>query len=247
MRTSLKQAPEPAPAPKGGSARDDDDKDAALPRSALMMAAVLAASALSAVIIAHPQPFAWEVACTRWIQRQDWLYLPLAAISRPGDSVLAQGGLLLLICGLLARRGWQREARTLAWVGVGGFLLNVALKALVGRARPTGEVVQLYVAARGWSFPSGHVMFYTAFYGGLAGFARRRLAPGIERAAITALCATLIGLVGLSRVFLGAHWPTDVAAGYGYGLAWLLATGAALWQPPPQSPAGHPAESALRA
>ncbi|OYT72806.1 MAG: hypothetical protein CFK52_04120 [Chloracidobacterium sp. CP2_5A] len=213
--------------------------------TAALTVALLAAVALSAVVVAHPQPFAWEVTLTRSVQRQAWLCLPLQAISWPGNSVLAQGSCLLLACGLLARHGWAQEARALAYVGVGAFLWNIALKALVGRSRPTGEIVQLHVAANGWSFPSGHVMFYTAFYGGMALFAQSKLSPSVKRASLIALCATLVGLAGVSRVFLGAHWPTDVAAGYGYGLAWLLLIGRPLWQANPQGGAPGLAESDL--
>ncbi len=159
--------------------------------------------------------------------------MPLRVISWPGNSVIVQGFVLMLICGLLARGGWRQEARTLAYVGVGAFLLNALLKAWLARPRPTPDVVRLYSVAAGWSFPSGHVMFYTAFYGGLAAFARAKLPHGSRRTVITALCAILIVLVGPSRIFLGAHWLTDVAAGYAYGLAWLWLTGAGLWQPLP--------------
>ncbi|MFQ3581680.1 MAG: phosphatase PAP2 family protein [Chloracidobacterium sp.] len=191
----------------------------------------LTAVAFSALVVVHPQPLAWEIAFTRWVQQWTLLYLPLAAVSWPGNSVAIQGLGLVLICWLLARHGWRREARTLAWVGVGVFLLNLGLKALVGRPRPTAEVVTLYAAAHGWSFPSGHVMFYTAFYGGLVGFAGGKLSPGISRTVIMALGALLVGLVGWSRIFLGAHWLTDVIAGYGFGIVWLLLIGRPLWRP----------------
>jgi undecaprenyl-diphosphatase len=89
-------------------------------------------------------------------------------------------------------------------------------------------------------------MFYTAFYGGLGCFARRKLPPGGKRTVISALCATLVGLVGLSRIFLGAHWLLDVVAGYGFGLAWLLVVGAPLWQADgPVSPAVKTTPSAV--
>ncbi len=199
-------------------------------RHQLGLAAGLAALAMSGLVLAHPQPWAWELALTRHVQGWMWLHTPLQVISWPGNDVLRQGLLLLLICSLLARYGWRQEARTLAVAGSGAFLLNLCLKALVARARPTSDAVHLYVAAGGWGFPSGHVMFYTAFYGGLGCFAYWKLPPGGKRTVILALCAILVGLVGLSRIFLGAHWLLDVTAGYGFGLAWLLAVGPSLWQ-----------------
>jgi undecaprenyl-diphosphatase len=199
-------------------------------RHQLCLAAGLMALAMSGLVLAHPQPWAWEVDLTRQVQGWTWLHGPLQVISWPGNDVILQSLLLMLVCSLLARHGWRREARTLALVGSGAFLLNLGLKALVARTRPTADAVQLYVAAGGWGFPSGHVMFYTAFYGGLGCFARWKLPPGGKRTVIVALCVILVGLVGLSRIFLGAHWPLDVVAGYGFGLAWLLAVGAPLWQ-----------------
>lgn len=194
---------------------------------------VVAASFIGAAAVAvglHPQPFSWEVAVTRWVQQAGWLHAPLWAVSWPGNSVPVQGFMLMLVCGLLARGGRRREAQTLAYVGVGAFLLNLLLKAWVARPRPTPDIVQLHVAASGWSFPSGHVMFYTAFYGGVAAFAQTKLPRGAKRTVIIALCGILVALVGPSRIFLGAHWLTDVLAGYGCGLAWLRLTGAALWR-----------------
>ncbi len=199
-------------------------------RHQLCLAAGLVALAMSGLVLVHPQPWVWELAVTRRVQGWTWLHAPLQVISWPGNDVLLQGLLLLLICSLLARYGWRREARTLAVAGSGAFLLNLGIKALVARARPTSDAVHLYVAAGGWGFPSGHVMFYTAFYGGLGCFARRKLPPGGKRTVTLALCVILVGLVGLSRIFLGAHWLLDVVAGYGFGLAWLLAVGAPLWQ-----------------
>jgi len=214
-------------------------------RHQLGLAAGLAALAMSGLVLAHPQPWAWELALTRQVQGWMWLHGPLQAISWPGNDVLRQGLLMLLVCSLLARHGWRREAQTLAVAGSGAFLLNLGLKALVARARPAADAVQLYVTANGWSFPSGHVMFYTAFYGGLGGFACRKLPPGSRRTVILSLCAILVGLVGLSRIFLGAHWLLDVVAGYGFGLAWLLAVGAPLWQADGlASPAAHTTPSA---
>ncbi|MGQ9897550.1 MAG: phosphatase PAP2 family protein [Acidobacteriota bacterium] len=188
---------------------------------------------MSWLVQGHPQPWPWELAVTRWLQDWTILHIPLQVISWPGNDVIFQGLLLMLICSLLARCGWRREAWTLAIAGSGAFLLNLGLKALMARTRPTADVVQLYVTAHGWSFPSGHVMFYTAFYGGLGSFAFYKLSPGSQRTVILTLCVILVGLVGVSRLFLGAHWLLDVVGGYGFGLAWLLAVGAPLWEADP--------------
>ncbi len=61
------------------------------------------------------------------------------------------------------------------------------------------------------SFPSGHVMFYMSAFGFLKAAALATLWPSALRRAIVAVGSALIGLVGASRIYLGAHWPSDVS------------------------------------
>jgi membrane-associated phospholipid phosphatase len=115
---------------------------------------------------------------------------------------------------ILQRRGFERYAIELLISMGGGFALNQLLKFCFHRARPaTALISQL-----GLSFPSGHAMMSMAFYGCLAWLAvqyGRRWGVG---AALVVFCL----LIGLTRVYLHVHYPTDVVAGFAAGAAWLV-------------------------
>jgi undecaprenyl-diphosphatase len=121
---------------------------------------------------------------------------------------------------VLAARRSHRRLAMLAATMVGGSLLNLLLKTHFQRARPS-EIPSL-VHATGYSFPSGHSMGSMLFFGALAyvvyfSFDGHQL----WRLAAVVLCAVLVLLVGLSRVYLGVHYLSDVAAGFAGGLFWI--------------------------
>lgn len=102
--------------------------------------------------------------------------------------------------------------------------LNYALKRIVRRQRPAESRVRVLRLIKEPSFPSGHVMFYVSAFGFLMAAALANLRPSALRHAIVAAGASMIALVGASRVYLGAHWPSDVAAGYLFGGLYLGGT-----------------------
>ncbi len=98
---------------------------------------------------------------------------------------------------------------------------NSALKVAIARDRP--EVLEPIIAEHGFSFPSGHSALGMVGYGVLAVIvSRSRLPPPVRRAIIVGL-VILIGLIGLSRPWLGVHYPTDVLAGWAVGGVIVLA------------------------
>jgi undecaprenyl-diphosphatase len=130
----------------------------------------------------------------------------------PGAVVLP---LSVLCAGFLA---WRRR-----WAEVGVLVAGMALialgahevKAAVDRPRPSGGLVD----ARGSSFPSIHAA-YSTFYVWLSVTIVVRLRPGMARgAAVIAAGIGLAGLIGLSRVYLGVHYLSDVSAGWALGVA----------------------------
>lgn len=112
--------------------------------------------------------------------------------------------------------------RWLAYVAVtcgGGALMNLELKRFFARARPA--VAEMLRRANGYSFPSGHAMGSTVAFGALSYLAFRYAAQWRWKSAAIALAITLIASVALSRVYLGAHWISDVGAGITAGLVWV--------------------------
>jgi undecaprenyl-diphosphatase len=127
---------------------------------------------------------------------------------------------LVIVFGLLLWRKRPYEAWRLVLVMAGGMILNEALKLLFHRSRP-----DLWPGSQlaGFSFPSGHAMMSFCLFGMLAWLAWRYLRNQAARIAVTVLCTLLIVLVGLSRIYLGAHYLSDVIAGYIAAAFWLVA------------------------
>lgn len=123
---------------------------------------------------------------------------------------------LLLLFSLF--RKWN-EALMLLLCLTGGALLEFLLKHLFVRARPDMSRV---VYEAGYSFPSGHAMVSLCFYGMLAYLISRNLVSWRWRIALFILALLLIVAIGVSRIYLGVHYPTDVLAGYAAGTAWLI-------------------------
>jgi len=107
----------------------------------------------------------------------------------------------------VARR-WHRSAALILVAVVGDEIIVSTLKWLIQRPRPDQSLAML--PATGSSFPSGHTFICVAFYGLLAGLALRRM-PSLAPRLVLGVAAVAWALtVGFSRVYLGAHWPTDV-------------------------------------
>lgn len=118
---------------------------------------------------------------------------------------------------------WRKhpyEAWRLALVVIGGLVLNQALKFLFHRSRP-----ELWPGSQfaGFSFPSGHAMLSFCLFGMLTWLGWRYLSSLAGRITITLLCGLLVLLVGLSRIYLGAHFLSDIVAGYIASAFWLVA------------------------
>ncbi len=106
-------------------------------------------------------------------------------------------------------------------VGVVTYLLKVA----INRPRPNHDIVRVIVDVKHQSFPSGHVTFYIAFFGFIAFiFHHNKWLKKLQRHAVIFCCFFLILMVSVSRIYLGAHWFTDVLGGFLLGTTylWLL-------------------------
>jgi undecaprenyl-diphosphatase len=132
-----------------------------------------------------------------------------------GMAVLALAAGLLL--GVVWR--WWAPAVVLAVTAAGIFGLTVVFKAALGRARP--PLAQAMAAADGYGFPSGHAAAAAAVCGAAAWLCSLRMRSWRGRIAVWAAAAMLAALVGISRVYLGVHWVSDVIGGWIFGILWM--------------------------
>jgi undecaprenyl-diphosphatase len=102
-----------------------------------------------------------------------------------------------------------------------GAAVNRLLKALVARPRPDKDLVDILVPYPHESFPSGHLVFFVQYFGFLMFLVFSFRKAGHLRTAAAAGLALPIALVGISRVYEGAHWPSDAWGGYLAGGLWL--------------------------
>lgn len=117
-------------------------------------------------------------------------------------------------------RGWPRGAALVVVTLLGAGLLDGGLKLFFGRTRPAA-FFDHYPSPESFSFPSGHALFATAFFGGTAVLLWGRLAHPAARIAVVLVASALILLIGFSRIYLGVHYPTDVVGGYAAGTVWV--------------------------
>lgn len=126
---------------------------------------------------------------------------------------------LVLVAGLLLGRRWMPAVAVAAGMSA-SLLATIVLKGAVGRDRPPAADV-LGAKSTGYAFPSGHTLNSTVFLGLAAGLLWWALRRTWTRTLMVAGSAGLAVGVGLSRVYLGYHWLTDVMAGWSVGLALL--------------------------
>ena len=122
---------------------------------------------------------------------------------------------------LLAKR--RREACYLIVAAGGCLLLNLALKLIFHRARPNQQLAYLLPQPSSLSFPSGHAMGSAGVLGSLIVIAYALRWARSLRWIVTALGVSAIGAIGASRIYLGAHYPSDVLGGFLAAAAWLAA------------------------
>ena len=143
-------------------------------------------------------------------------------ISWPGFSPQSfiLSALIVLAIYLL---GLQWEAITALVAALLPPLVNVIVKEYIRRPRPTVDLVHVFGILNSYSFPSGHVMFYVGFFGFLWFLVYTLLKRSWRRTLLLVFLGILIGLVGISRIYLGQHWPSDVLGAYLLGGLTLVA------------------------
>jgi membrane-associated phospholipid phosphatase len=183
----------------------------------------LAVYAVLAVLAYRYAYFEWDLVVSRRIQS---IGLPGFYELMVGVSWLGSGftpSVMVVATGLLLIKARFRIEGVVCMFGVGlGNVVNHLLKYLIGRPRPDSSLVEVMTRVSYDSFPSGHVTFYTEFFGFMFFLAYVLLRRRWFRPTALAALGSLIALVGVSRIYLGAHWASDVLGAYLAGGAWLL-------------------------
>lgn len=126
---------------------------------------------------------------------------------------------IILACVLLLLKD-RMGALQVAAASVGAGILTATIKDYIDRARP--EVITRLVEVSGLSYPSGHTVAATSLYLTVAIVVYPHVQKTWHRTAILAFLAVIILIVGMTRIYLGVHYPSDVASGISLGTAWAL-------------------------
>jgi undecaprenyl-diphosphatase len=149
----------------------------------------------------------------------DWLMLGCTTVGGVLPMTLVSVAALALL--VFLRRAW--EARYVLVSTGGALLLSLLLKAIFHRARPGPQLVYLLPEPSSLSFPSGHAMASTSVIGSLVVVLYAGQAPRIVRLPAAVVGSALVAGVGLSRVYFGVHYPSDVLGGFLAAAAWVSA------------------------
>ncbi|WP_226574637.1 phosphatase PAP2 family protein [Acuticoccus sediminis] len=143
-----------------------------------------------------------------------------------GVTIVA--GVTIAVCGLLWLMRKRRTSLFVALAVTGGAILSTGFKQFFDRPRP--DLVPHEVLVHSASFPSGHSMLAAVTYLTLATLVASVEARQAVKIYVIAVAVLVVIAVGFSRVYLGVHWPTDVAAGWTAGTAWAIGCwGVARW------------------
>jgi membrane-associated phospholipid phosphatase len=201
------------------------------PRLAWFGAAVAVAIAvfvtLACLVSRHPgtSSLDWRLITDVTGDRTASLNSTARAVTKLGTQIV----LYPLIAAAAGLHWWRRGT---AWPGISALLwlwagqvVRTSINQSIARTRPPQEL--RLVGAGGYSFPSGHTASATIGYALLAVLVVRLIpAAGRWWRVLVVAAATILAVaVGLSRVYLGVHWPSDVAAGWVFGVAWLALGG----------------------
>ena len=167
----------------------------------------------------------FDVPIARFIQQLNW-----GPVVYPMELINASAGIWQVLIGAAAVVGlfiWERRAGWLMLIGSVSSLLDNIIKLVISRQRPPADLVHILSPTTGFSFPSGHAVFFTwmAFMIAVA------IAPKIRptfRPILWIFAVIVIVLTCIARVWAGAHWPSDVLGGVLLGVGWSAFV---LWLP----------------
>ena len=165
------------------------------------------------------EAFAFDKTILLWIHQfanptWDNIMLNITKIGNPATVVT----IAIITFGLFWWKKYQQEAKIFGIHALGGAILSNGLKLSFSKPRP--QLWQQLITEKTYSYPSGHALGSMVLYGFIAYLLASHY-PTFAKIIYT-FAVILIAAIGLSRLYLGVHWPTDVIAGYGVGYLWLM-------------------------
>jgi membrane-associated phospholipid phosphatase len=186
-----------------------------------MVVAVVAFTVL-AVVAKTVAYFTFDVTITRGVQafNPGWFTVlmdVLSWIGFPPQAYIISALVLLFL--FVSGLKWETVVCLVSLVL--STLLGLSIKLLIVRPRPAADLVTVMNQLKDYSFPSGHVLFFTAFFGFLLFLAFTLLKTSWWRTLLIIVLVVMVALIGVSRIYEGQHWASDVIAAYLLGSFWL--------------------------
>jgi undecaprenyl-diphosphatase len=165
------------------------------------------------------QTFDENVRQTIHLAAAPWLTRLMIALSFAGSGIFMTSGTILALI-LFLRLRWKHAAALFLLTMAGELILEITLKLFFRRVRPIPFFD--YPLPVSYSFPSGHALGSFCFYGVLAWLVAGRIKNRGLKILIWLAAAALVFAIGVSRVYLGVHFPSDVLAGYAAAFVWIM-------------------------
>jgi membrane-associated phospholipid phosphatase len=181
--------------------------------------------AIDTILVVQNQVLPTDIPIARFIQQLNW-----GPLVYPMDLINASAGIWQVLIGAVAIVALfilERRAGWLMLIGSISSLLDNIIKLVISRQRPPADLVHILSPTTGFSFPSGHAVFFTWMAFMIAVSVAPKIRP-VFRPVLWSLVVVVIVLTCIARVWVGAHWPSDVVGGVLLGIGWSAFV---LWLP----------------
>ena len=189
----------------------------------IIFVTALSIYAVLAVLAHHYAYFDWDLRLNHSIRQ---IALPGFSHLMVGLSWLGSGivpVVLVVGAGVALMAARFRLEGIICMIGVSlGDAMNGLMKLIIGRPRPDPALIEVMHHYNFNSFPSGHVVFFVEYFGFLFFLSYVLLKRGALRNALFVFFGLPVALIGISRVYMGAHWPSDTVGAYMAGGIWLM-------------------------
>jgi undecaprenyl-diphosphatase len=186
---------------------------------------VLVLFAIDTYLVVQNEVLPFDVPIARFIQQLNW-----GPVVYPMELINASAGIWQVLIGavaILALFILERRAGWLMLIGSISSLLDNIIKLVITRQRPPADLVHILSPTTGFSFPSGHAVFFTWMSFMIAVSIAPKIGPSY-RPILWIVAVMVIVLTCIARVWAGAHWPSDVIGGVLLGIGWSAFV---LWLP----------------